>query len=365
MKFTLKKEALLKPLQNTASAVAKHAILPILCNYLLNVRDDELTVTATDLEVELISRASLINSSDGAVTVPALKMLNICKALPEGEDISIELEAERLKICSGKTRYNLTTLPASAYPNVNVLQDGIRINILQSVLKKLIARTQFAVATNDVRYFLMGLLLELEQGVIRTCATDGHRLSLSEHPESAINNATQVIIPRKGVTELMRLIKDTNEPVELIIGGYHIQAVLPNVTFTSKLIDGKFPEYKRIIPASANNQLIASCSELREALNRAAVISNDRVRGVRLEISPAQLRITLVNTEKEQFEEVIDVNYTGENIDIGFNVMYLLDVLSVIDAERVMLNLTNSETSILIQAEDDQQSRYIVMPMRI
>jgi DNA polymerase-3 subunit beta len=366
MKFKLKKEALLKPLQATASAISRHSTLPILSNYLLNVHDDVLTVTATDLEVELISRAQLTGSHAGAVTVPALKLLNICRALPPDADVNIELEGKRLLIRSGKTRYNLMTLPADEYPAVKNISDGIKINTLQSSLKQLIAKTHFAIATNDVRYFLMGLLLELEHGVIRTCATDGHRLAVSEYNESAVQDATQVIIPRKGVAELMKVIKDTNEPIELIIGNNHIQAILPDVTLTSKLIDGKFPEYKRLIPMTAsNNRLTASCAELREALSRAAVISTDKVRGVRLEITPMQLKVTLINTDKEQAEEEVEVNYAGENLDISFNVVYLLDALSVIDAEQVTLNLTSAESSILIYADDDSQSRYIVMPMRI
>lgn len=364
MRFNLQRETLLKPLQAITSVVERRSTLPILSNVLLVATENELAITATDLEVELVTRISLSMAEPGKITVPARKLFDICRALPEASEINFNLDNERALLKSGKIRYTLSTLSADEYPNINEIKNGITLTIPQNILKQLIAKTHFAMAVNDVRYFLMGLLLELEHDVIRTCATDGHRLALSEHPMT-IDKTTQVIIPRKGVHELLKLLQDNQDNLEILIGTNHIQILFANTTFTSKLIDGKFPEYRRVIPHLSNKTALIVRKELQQALSRAAIISNEKYRGARLQFAANKLGILVTNPEHEAAEEELTIEYQGEDLDISFNISYLLDAVSAIDTERLIISLINSDSSALLQGENEQSAKYVVMPMRI
>ncbi|CAK0780593.1 beta sliding clamp [Gammaproteobacteria bacterium] len=366
MRFTIQREALLKPLQAVASVVERRQTLPVLGNLLLAVTENELAVTATDLEVELVGRIPLMAAEPGRITVPARKLLDICRALPEGTEVGVTLEGERVWLRAGRSRYTLATLPAEEFPNVEEMKEGMRFSLPQNVLKGLIARTHFAMAVADVRYFLIGLLLEVEKGWIRACATDGHRLALSEiASEVDPPNPTQVIIPRKGVGELLRLLQDSQVPVEVMLGTNHIQITLPDTTFTSKLIDGRFPDYQRVIPQTTTKVATTARENLRQALNRAAIISNEKFRGVRLHVSEDKIRVLAANPEQEEAEEELAAEYQGEPLEIGFNVGYLLDALGAIEDEQVMIGLTNADSSALIHGVGNVASRYVVMPMRL
>ncbi|CAK0762235.1 beta sliding clamp [Gammaproteobacteria bacterium] len=366
MRFTIQRDALLKPLQAVASVVERRQTLPILGNLLLAVTENELAVTATDLEVELVGKVPLVAAEPGRITVPARKLLDICKAFPEGMEVGVALEGERVSLRVGKSRYTLATLPAEEFPNVEEMREGMKLSLPQNVLKGLIARTHFAMAVADVRYFLMGLLLEVEKGQVRTCATDGHRLALCEIPsEVDPTNPIQVIIPRKGVGELLRLLQDSQIPVQVALGTNHIQVTLPEATFTSKLIDGRFPDYQRVIPQATTKIATANRDELRQALNRAAIISNEKFRGVRIQVSEDKIRVFAANPEQEEAEEELAAEYQGELLEIGFNVGYLLDALGAIEDERVMIGLINADSSALIQGVGNESCRYVVMPMRL
>ncbi|CAK0742806.1 beta sliding clamp [Gammaproteobacteria bacterium] len=366
MRFTIQREILLKPLQAVASVVERRQTLPILGNLLLVVTENQLAVTATDLEVELVGRIPLMMAEPGKITVPARKLLDICRALPETTEVSIAIEGERVLLRAGKIRYTLATLPAEEFPNVEEVREGTKLSLPQDVLKGLIARTHFAMAVADVRYFLIGLLLEVEKGWLRTCATDGHRLALSElAAEVDPPNPIQVIVPRKGVGELSRLLQDSQTPIQVAIGTNHIQIILPDTTFTSKLIDGKFPDYQRVIPQATTKVVTIEREKLRQALSRAAIISNEKFRGVRVQVSEDKIRILAVNPEQEEAEEEVTAEYQGEPLEIGFNVGYLLDALGAIEDDRVTIRLTNADSSALIQGEGNQSSRYVVMPMRL
>ncbi len=366
MRFTIQREALLKPLQAVASVVERRQALPILGNLLLSVTEHELSVTATDLEVELVYRIPLMWAEPGRTTVPARKVLDICRALSEGSELSMVLEKDRLLLRAGKSRYTLATLPADEFPNVEEIQGGMRLTLPQSVLKGIVAKTHFAMAVADVRYFLIGLLLEVERGWLRTCATDGHRLAFAE-VESEVQPTTplQVIVPRKGVAELLRLLQDSPVPVEVVLGTNHIQVILPDATFTSKLIDGRFPDYRRVIPNAVTKVATADREELRRALNRAAIISNEKFRGIRFQVSENKIVILAANPEQDEAEEEIAAEYQGDALEIGFNVGYLLDALGAIEADRVTIGFVNADSSALLQGVGNESCRYVVMPMRL
>ncbi len=366
MRFTIQRAALLKPLQAVASVVERRQALPILSNLLLVVTENELSVTATDLEVELVGKAQLVAAEPGRITVPARKLLDICRALPDGVDVTLSLDKDRVLLRAGRSRFTLTTLPADDFPNVEEIKGGMRFSLPQNALKGLIAKTHFAMAVADVRYFLIGLLLEVESGWLRTCATDGHRLAMAEL-ETEVNppKPTQVIVPRKGVTELLRLLQDSAALVHVVLGSNHMQVVLPEAVFTSKLIDGRFPDYRRVIPQSIDKIATADREEFHQALLRAAIISNEKFRGIRVHVTENKIQVLAANPEQEEAEEELSAEYLGAPIEIGFNVGYLLDALAVIESKQVTIGFINADSSALLQGVGSEHCRYVVMPMRL
>lgn len=367
MKFTISREALLKPLQLVAGPVERRQTLPILSNILLETEGDQLSLTGTDLEVEMIGRIQLEQpAEDGAITVPAKKFVDICKSLPEGVDVEFELTGTKVTIKGGRSRFTLSTLPAAEFPNVEDGPGNLEIPITQGNLRHLIDRTAFAMAQQDVRYYLNGMLLELDQNNLRTVATDGHRLATSVCVvDQDLSVKQQVIVPRKGILELARLLDDSDEVVHLVIGGNHIRVNTGQYVFTSKLVDGKFPDYERVIPRGGDKQIIADRQQLRDVLNRIAILSNEKYRGVRLELSEGSLQVTANNPEQEEAEEALAVDYQGPELEIGFNVNYMLDVLSVLQVNQVRLSMADPNSSALIEAMDSSDSLYVVMPMRM
>ena len=370
MKFSIARDALIKPLNLVAGVVERRQTLPILSNVLLALEDKTLSLTGTDLEVELIGRVELEAAGvDGEVTVPARKLVDICKSLPEGSNIEFSLEAGKATVKAGRSRFTLSTLPAADFPAVEGGAGSVALSLDQSLVKQLIDSTAFAMAQQDVRYYLNGLYLEIMGGRLRVVATDGHRLALATGPALVEAADTGVIIPRKGVLELSRLL-DGSVPLELAIGTNHIRATNEQFTFTSKLVDGKFPDYERVIPKNADKSVIGERSELKQAFTRTAILSNEKYRGVRLKWSDNNLDITANNPEQEQAEEVVGVQYTGAELEIGFNVSYLLDVLSVLEQPQVRLSLSDEASSALLEnaeapSEGEPERLYVVMPMRL
>ncbi|MEZ5564182.1 MAG: DNA polymerase III subunit beta [Gammaproteobacteria bacterium] len=372
MKFSTSRSTLLKPVQSVMGVVERRQTMPILANVLFVVRGDELSVTATDLEVELVARVTLDKvDSGGEVTVPGRKLLDICRALPEGATVQLQLDGDRLVVKSGRSRFVLGTLPASEFPVVEPVEAVQSLELSQSELRTLLEKTHFAMAQQDVRYYLNGLLLETGRKLVRAVATDGHRLALCELPIGTAKgdgkggkSAHQVIIPRKGVQELQRLLGG-DEPIVLAIGTNHVTATIGDVRFSSKLIDGRFPDYERVVPKPQANVLTANREVLRHALQRAAILSNEKYRGVRLELSSSSLRIQANNPDQEEARDELEVDYKGEPLEIGFNVNYLLDALAAVDGEQVQIGFVDAASSCLISAPGQPVARYVVMPMRL
>jgi DNA polymerase-3 subunit beta len=367
MKFNISREALLKPLNLVAGVVERRQTLPILANVLLVLDGDRLSLTGTDLEVELVGRAQLTAAGDsGEVTVPARKLVDICKSLPEGSDIQIRAQDSKVTVKSGRSRFTLSTLPAREFPNVEDSMGTHQFVLKQGQLKRLIDRTGFAMAQQDVRYYLNGMLWELNDKQLRVVATDGHRLAMCTLPQKVgVDGDIQVILPRKGVLELARLLLEEDAEIAIVIGSNHIRATTNDFTFTSKLVDGKFPDYQRVLPRSPDKIVQGSRLELRQAFTRTAILSNEKYRGVCLKLTENTLDILANNPEQEEAEETVSVDYKGEALEMGFNVSYLLDVLGVLSGEQIKLSLADPNSSALLEESDEGDSLYVVMPMRL
>jgi len=365
MKFTAAREALLKPLQAVIGVVERRQTMPILSNVLIIAKDGQLSVTATDLEVELVAQTEVESVSDGEITVSGRKLLDICRALPEGSDVSVSLSGEKLGVRAGRSKFNLVTLPAAEFPVVEDIKASQTITVSQESLGRLIEKTHFSMAQQDVRYYLNGMLLEAGGKYLRAVATDGHRLALCQADLDGDDlEEQQVIIPRKGVLELQRLMTGDGD-LNIELGTNHIRIQLDGIRFTSKLIDGRFPEYDRVIPKESSNELKADRTEFKSALQRTAILSNEKYRGIRLVIRDSGVVLQAHNPEQEEAEEELAVEYAGEDIEIGFNVNYLLDALGAVEGDDVTLSVQDSNSSCLIRQPGNDDCTFVVMPMRL
>lgn len=368
MKFSVSREALLRPLQLVAGVVEKRQTLPALANVLIVLEGDQLSLTGTDLEVEIIGKVTLPEAGgvDGEITVPAKKFLDIVRSIGEGAIIEFSCQDQKATVKSGRSRFTLSTLPASEFPAIELGQDDLAFTCDQGDIKRLIERTSFAMAQQDVRYYLNGMLWELRTQQIRTVATDGHRLAMCTRPINIeIDGVKQAIVPRKGVIELGRLLSTPDSPVEIIIGNNHVRAVTDAFIFTSKLVDGKFPDYERVLPRNGDKVVLGEREELRQAFTRTSILSNEKYRGVRFVVTEGVLTITANNPEQEEAEEQVAVDYDGTPLEVGFNVSYLLDVANVIESDQLKLTMADSNSSALIEEPDSSDSMYVVMPMRL
>jgi len=366
MKFAINRDAFLKPLQVVSGAVERRNTLPILGNVLLQVSEDDVKLTGTDLEVELVSSVALDNPTPGEVTVPAKKLVDIVRSLPEGAEIRVEANDSKVIVRSGKSRFTLSSLPAVDFPNIDEWDSEIQLDMQQDQLKKLMEKTHFSMANQDVRYYLNGMLFEVNDNLLRSVATDGHRLALAavQLEQSALPHK-QVIVPRKGVSELLRLLEDDDAPVTVTFGQNHIRVATGSMTFTSKLLDGRFPDYRRVLPAGGDKILVADRDLLKSSCQRASILSNEKFRGIRVAFSNNQIVITANNPEQEQAEESIEVEYQGGEFEIGFNVTYLLDVLNAIQGDQIKMTLIDPNSSAIVEDNADDGALYVVMPMRL
>lgn len=366
MKFTVSRDALLKPLQVVSGAVERRHTIPILSNALIQAGNGEIRLTGTDLEVELVATCSTEQVVEGAVTVPAKKLLDIVRSLPDGAQVEFSASADKALIKSGRSKFSLATLPAEDFPNIDGWDSDIQLITSQATLKGLIEATHFSMANQDVRYYLNGMLFETDANVLRTVATDGHRLAMSScaigQPHLA---GRQVIVPRKGVMELMRLLDSPDSEIKVAIGTNHIRMETNGISFTSKLVDGRFPDYRRVLPQGGDKVVIAERDVLKQACSRAAILSNEKYRGVRISLSNGEMCLTANNPEQESAEEVIEVDYQGDSLEIGFNVSYLIDVLNTIQGSKVKITMSGPDASGLIEDNADDSSLYVVMPMRL
>lgn len=366
MKIEIQREVLLRPLQQVIGAVERRQTLPALGNVLIRADDRGLSLTTTDLEIELVAAIEHAASEPGEITVPARKLMDICRALPEDVAVSLARDGERLVVRSGRSRFTLATLPASEFPVVDDIAVARELRMQQSAFRGLIEQTSFAMANQDVRYYLNGLMLELTSGTVKAVATDGHRLALAEAAvELEAEGVQQVIVPRKGVQELGRLLEATDSEAVLSFGVNHIRVELPELRFTSKLIDGRFPDYGRVVPKGGDKVVRVDRETLRHALARASILSNEKYRGIRVMLSDGLLRIQAHNPEQEEAEEELEVSYRGGDLEIGFNVNYLLDVLSTLSGEEVEITLRDGNSSALIKDPEQGNGLYVVMPMRL
>lgn len=367
MKLTIIREALLKPLQTVISIVEKRHTMAILSNVLFELNQGLLRLTATDIEVELVATVAVEgNQTDCRLTLPARKLLDIVRSLPDESMITlIEGENHRVTLQSGRSRFVLSGLAADEFPKVDSLLEGEQLVIPQNKLQFLLKRTAFSMANQDVRYFLNGLLFEMDNDALRVVATDGHRLATTCLKVQSNHPLKQVIIPRKAVLELLRLVEDNDQTVNILLGKNHIRFSLGEITFTSKLLDGRYPDYKRVIPSESENVLLANRLTLKNALSRTAILSNEKYRGVRLQLTPNKLKLSANNPEHEEAQDEIEVQYQGEDIDIGFNVSYLLDVLNVVEEDTIRMTLAHTNSSALLRGENDTESLYVVMPIRL
>jgi DNA polymerase-3 subunit beta len=346
--------------------VERRQTLPILSNVLIRLQQGELSLAGTDLEVEVIVKTRSAQGSDGELTVPARKLLDICRALPAQAKIDIKLEKEKAVIKSGRSRFTLMVLPASDFPSIEAAQWERSITLPQKALKELLEKTQFCMAQQDVRYYLNGLLLEVGANKLRAVATDGHRMAMSEAPLGSHGEGDkQVIVPRKGVQELTRFLESSDETVDVLLGSNHLRVVFPNLTFTSKLIDGRFPDYNKVIPQKQTILLKLDRDLFRETLNRAAILSNEKYRGVRFSIAPGTLRVTAHNPEQEEAQEELAIDYQGGELDIGFNVTYISDAIGALDSTVVEFGLSDANSSCTLRSPDEHRYQYVVMPMRL
>ena len=367
MQFSISRDVFLRPLQLVVSSVAGgRPALPIMGNILIEVKDNLLSLTGTDLEVELITQIPLEQpSEDGEITVPARKLLDICRGLSDPCEITFQVKDERVTVRSGRSRYLLSSLPAADFPNIESWQSLVEFTVAQNEFKKLIEFTQFAMASQDVRYYLNGMYFEASGKTLRSVATDGHRLASCSIDLAKSIEEQSVIVPRKGVTELVKLLDNDQANLTIQIGQNNLRAIIDGFIFTSKLVDGRFPDYRRVIPRNGDKELISSREALKQAFSRAAILSNEKFRGVRLTLSENLLQITANNPEREEAEEYIDVNYQAANLEIGFNVSYVLDVLNTLKSEQVKMTFSSSDHSALIESVDDDDSLYVLMPMRL
>ncbi len=367
MKFSVNREQILKPLQAVSGAVERKHTLPILANMLMKVGDGSLTLIGTDLEVELCATVPLADPDliPGATTVPAKKLVDICRTLPDGAAIQFSLQDERLIIKSGRSRFTLSTLSESEFPQIEESASSMKFTTTQKQLRRLIELSQFSMANQDVRYYLNGMLFEIADGTLTAVATDGHRLALSRIAVAELQEEFQCIVPRKGILELMRLLDQADSEVTVQLSENHIRADIGEYLFTSKLVDGRFPDYRRVLPRGGNKIVEGEKDILKQAFSRVAILSNEKFRGVRLQLSNGELKLSANNPEQEEAEEAIAVNYEGAELEVGFNVSYILDVLNAIDGDAVRFTLSDANSSGLIENKDDDSALYVVMPMRL
>ena len=362
-----RKDTLLKPLQAAVSVVERKQTLPILSNILIERADDSTALVATNLEIQITTWLQDAAVPGTGFTVSARKLLDICRALPDEQDIRLELEGEQLKLKSGKSRFSLQTLPARDFPRLQIAEgEGVRFTLPQSKFKHLLTRVQYAMAVQDIRYYLNGMLLSLQGKRLVVAATDGHRLALDAvELEEPPPQGLDVILPRKTVQELVRLLGDSDAQVDIVLSKNQVVFRQADFELRSKVVDGKFPDYQRVIPAGYEKTFVIERVRFSQALARTSILTNEKYRGVRFSLSQGSLRLVCSNNEQEEAQEELEIDYPYEPLDISFNVQYLQDVLNNLDCEQVQCHFGDASSSMLLDIPSEEHFRYVVMPMRI
>jgi DNA polymerase III subunit beta len=366
MEFTVNREILLPALSKVTGIIERRQTLPILSNLHLVAQDNCVTLTGSDLEVEVKTAFPVELEVGGEITIPARKLVDICRSLTEGSDIRFRMKDERCLVTSGRSKFTLGVLPVTEFPLMAAVEDGFEFAITESVFKRLIDKTSFSMATQDVRYYLNGILLDFNTTTLTVVATDGHRMAkFASDIVVGMDNTRQVIIPSKTVLELRRQLNHSDSDVTITLGEKSCHMVIGSLTMTTKLIDGRYPEYERVIPHNLGEIAFLKKDELKRALARTAILSNEKYKGVRLNFDPGTLKLQAQNPEQEEAEEEIELEYSSDSISIGFNVSYLTDVLSVIDGNEVQVQFQDANSSSIWRGRGADAEFYVVMPMRI
>jgi DNA polymerase-3 subunit beta len=367
MNIKINREALLKPLSAVGNIVERRHTLPILSNLLLEAKQENVVLTATDLEMQVSLTISGNTGGELATTVSAKKLLDICRSLPEASNIQLNEQESRLQVKAGKSRFNLQTLPAPDYPLMSKVSGGgeLVISLAQKRLKFLLKQVEFAMAQQDIRYYLNGLLFEVNEDKLNIVGTDGHRLSFTSTKLMQSYSKQEVILPRKTVTELIKLLDDTEEEVIIEIGINQANFAFSNIRLISKVIDGKFPDYTRVIPVGYGNTFNADRYTILQAMQRASILSNEKYRGIRMVLGTDSVRLISNNSEQEEAEEELEISYAGDPLDVGFNVTYMIDVLNNVSSDTVAFSFADANSSCLVTVPGDDDYKYVVMPMRI
>jgi DNA polymerase-3 subunit beta len=374
MKFTINREEILLPLQQIVSVIEKRQTMPILSNVLMVIEEDQLILTGTDLEIQIIAKISIPAASPGSITVPARKFLDICRLLPSGAEIKFELQDEtqsgagaaKVKITSGRGRFSLSCLPADNYPEFSESELDNHLFINAGKFKKALEKTTFCMANQDVRYYLNGLLLNVSNSKLKLVASDGHRLSIYEdNLDQAAGFEARIILPRKGVIELSRLLDDPEAELKVEFSSNNIRISIKNLIFSAKLVDSKYPDFSKVFQQEFFNPIHIQKQLLKETLTRVAILANEKFKGVTFDITSESLKISTHNPEHEEAEEELAVEYLGEPLTIAFNAQYLLDAVSNLDSELAVLTIASNASSCFIDEPNDCGYKFIVMPMRL
>ena len=366
MKFITEKAQIVDSLQNAAAVAERRQTIPILANLRLKTINGKLEVTATDLEIQIKTFSDLIEiEEEGETTVSARKMSELCRSLPEGENVKFSLSNGKLTVSSSNFHADFATISSDDFPEIEINEEQTPITVQSGVLKRLLSKTSFSMASQDVRYYLNGMLLEVEGNKINGVATDGHRLAFSSATTNAVDLGIRNILPRKAVLELSKLLLPNEETVELLIGASYVDVRSENLSFSTKLIDGKYPDYNKVFPTGQPLPLEISKEILQSALSRASVLSNEKYRGVRFQLSENKLKLTANNPEQETAEEEVEVIYKGSDLEVGFNIGYLLDVLNSIESETVSFEFYGEDSSCVIKEQNSEDDVYVIMPMRL
>lgn len=366
MQIKINRDVLLKPLMNVTGIVERRHTLPILSNLLIEAENNNIKLTATDLEMQISLNIASELKDKLSTTISAKKFLDICRSLPDAIDIDMISKDSRMTVKAGKSRFNLQTLPSADYPIMSKVKgETVTINISQIELKRLLKQVEFAMAQQDIRYYLNGLLLEVNENRLNLVGTDGHRLSFTSAILNQSYEKNEVILPRKTVIELIKLLEDNDDEVTIELATGQVNFAFGEISLISKVIDGKFPDYHRVIPTAHSNTFTANRVEILTAMQRASILSNEKYRGIRMVLSENNLKLISTNTEQEEAEEELEITYNQESLDIGFNVTYLIDVLNNTQQETVNFSFADANSSCLITLPEDSDYKYVVMPMRI
>ena len=366
MKFTAEKSQIVDSLQNAAAVAERRQTIPILANLRLKAFSGKLEVTATDLEIQVKTYSDLLNiEEEGETTVSARKMSELCRSLPDAENVEFTLKDGKLTVSSKNFHGDFATISADDFPELEVNEEQGSMAVQSGTLKRILTKTSFSMASQDVRYYLNGLLLELTEGEIKGVATDGHRLAVSSSKAEGKGLEMRNILPRKAVLELAKLLPPEDTAIELLVGPTYFGVKTESLNFSSKLIDGKYPDYEKVFPSGDPLPLMVGKETLQSALSRASVLSNEKYRGVRFELSKGSLKLTANNPEQESAEEVLEVDYEGTDLEVGFNIGYLIDVLGSIEEDSVKFEFYGEDASCVIKEPDSEKEVYVIMPMRL